>query len=214
MNETYPLSILDEILRKRRSVRAYQPEKPARALINAMLDSARYAPSPSHTQPVRFLLIESEIVRTGLHQKLVDGKDRFLAAIDPNQAVKSPKNLIRSYFRFAEFMISAPYLFAVGTVKTPSFSDRLIAAGVLRENPKGFSDADITTGLSLSAFMLKGAELGVGTCILTAPFVYIPDLSKMLHPDVRVTCFVTAGFPAETPTPLSRIPLEDLCLTV
>jgi nitroreductase len=62
--------------------------------------------------------------------------------------------------------------------------------------------------------MLKGAELGVGTCILTAPFVFIPDLSKSIHPDIRVTCFVTAGHPAENPRPLTRISVEDLCLTL
>lgn len=211
---TEPALRFDEILRMRRSIRVYTPEKPDRALIDAMLDSARFAPSPSHTQPVRFLMIERAEIRNDLHRRLVEGKDRFLSDLEKNQAGKNPKNLVRAYFRFAEFMVTAPYLFAVGTIKTASFSDKLMEAGVLKENPKGFSDADISTGLALSAFMLKGAELGVGSCILTAPFVYIPGLSRHLNPDIRVTCFVTAGFPAETPRPLSRIPLEDLCLTV
>lgn len=204
----------DEIIRLRRSMRSYKNETPPPALVNAMLESACYAPSPSHTQPVRFLMIKSDRMRKDLHRMLVEGKDRFLEILDRDNGSKSPKNLIKTYFRFAEFMVNAPLLFAVGTIRTRSFSDRLIEAGVLTENPKGFSDADISTGLALSNFMLKGAELGIGTCILTAPFVFIPDLSKKIHPDIRITCFVTAGYPAETPKPLARISVEDLCLAL
>lgn len=204
----------DEIIRLRRSIRAYKNEIPAPDLINAMLESACYTPSPSHTQPVRFLLVRSDEKKHHLHRMLVEGKDQFLEILGRNNGGKTPKNLVKTYFRFAEFMVKAPLLFAVGTIRTRSFSDRLIEAGVLSENPKGFSDADITTGLALSAFMLKGAELGIGTCILTAPFVFIPDLSKSIHPDIRVTCFVTAGYPAESPTPLTRISVEDLYLTL
>jgi nitroreductase len=145
---------------------------------------------------------------------LVEGKDRFLEILGSTNGGKAPKNLVKTYFRYADFMVKAPLLFAVGTIRARSFSDRLIEAGVLSENPKGFSDADISTGLALSAFMLKGAELGIGTCILTAPFVFIPDLSKSIHPDIRITCFVTAGYPAESPKPLPRISVEDLCLTL
>jgi len=204
----------DEIIRLRRSIRAYKNETPSPALINAMLESASYAPSPSHTQPVRFLLVISEEKKQNLHRMLVEGKDRFLEIIGRTNDGKTPKNLVKTYFRYADFMVKAPLLFAVGTIQTRSFSDRLIEAGVLTENPKGFSDSDISTGLALSAFMLKGAELGIGTCILTAPFVFIPDLSKSIHPDIRVTCFVTAGYPAESPKPLARISVEDLCLTL
>lgn len=201
----------DEIIRLRRSIRSYKSETPDPALVNAMLESASFSPSPSHAQPVRFLMIKSEETRKNLHRWLLDGRNRFLETLESHNGGKSPKNLVKTYFRFAEFMVNAPLLFAVGTIRTQSFSDRLIEAGVLKENPKGFSDTDISTGLSLSAFMLKGTELGIGTCILTSPFVYIPELSKKIHPDIRLTCFVTAGYPDESPKPLSRISVEDLC---
>lgn len=204
----------DEILKLRRSIRVYRDEIPDPALINAMLESASFAPSPSHSQPVRFLRISRDELKNDLHRLLVEGKDLFLRIIEEKGGGKNPKNTVRAYYRFAEFMVKAPLLFAVGTVATRSLSDRLIEAGVLSENPKGNSDADISTGLALSAFILKGAELGVGTCILTAPFVFIPNLSKRIHPDIRVTCFVTAGYPAEKPVPLSRISVEDLCLSL
>jgi nitroreductase len=202
----------DEIIRMRRSIRSYTEKVPTPDHVRAMLESACYAPSPSHTQPVRFLSVESKELREDLHGKLITGRDDFLRMLEEKGGGKSQKNLVRTYFRFAEFMVKAPLLFAVGTVETVSLSSRLMDAGVLSENPKGFSDADISTGLALSAFMLKGAELGIGTCVLTAPFVYIPGLSRKIHPDIRVTCFVTAGYPAETPRPLKRMTPEEICL--
>jgi len=204
----------DEIIRSRRSIRVYRDEIPDDRLVTAMLESASFAPSPSHSQPVRFILIRSQHLKDDLHRMLTQGKDRFLRIIEEKNLGKNPKNLVRAYSRFADFMVTAPLLFAVGTVKVRSFSDRLIEAGVLDENPKGTWDADISTGLALSAFMLKATELGLGTCVLTAPFVFIPNLSHHIHPDIRVTCFVTAGYLAETPRALERISVEDLCLTV
>lgn len=202
----------DSIVSDRRSVRKYKAEKPDESLIRLMLQSACCSPSPSHSQPVRYVLMESESLKHTIHQAMINGRDRLLEKQESIGAPKKIAHVINAYFRFSEFMVNAPYLFAVGTKKYTTFSDRLIQAGILSENPKGHSDADITTGLSLSAFILKGAELGIGTCILTGPLVYIPDLSHMIHPDLRITCFVSAGFADEEPARLTRISVEDLCL--
>ena len=205
---------MDEIIRKRRSIRKYRAEKPDESLIRAMVESACFAPSPSHSQPVRFFRIENETLKKNLLEFMEKGRDRLLGTLESKGGDRRTKNLITTYFRFAGFMFQAPCLFAVGTVKTRSLSSRLIEAGVLSENPKGHSDEDISTGLALSTFMLKGAELGVGTCVLTAPFVYIPDLSEKIAADARITCFVTAGYPDEQPGPLTRIGVDDLCQTI
>lgn len=202
----------DDIIRSRRSIRAYTDEVPDNRLITAMLESASFAPSPSHSQPVRFILIENQDLKNNLQCMLEEGRDRLIRMIEEKGLGKTPKNLVRAYYRFAEFLVRAPLLFAVGTLAVRSFSDRLIEAGVLDENPKGFWDADISTGLALSSFMLKATELGLGTCVLTAPFVFIPELSRKIHPEIRVTCFVTVGYPGETPRALNRISAEDLCL--
>jgi nitroreductase len=83
-----------------------------------MLESASYAPSPSHTQPVRFLLVKSEEKKHHLHRMLVEGKDRFLEILGSTNGGKAPKNLVKTYFRYADFMVKAPLLFAVGTMPT------------------------------------------------------------------------------------------------
>ncbi|MBU1171382.1 MAG: nitroreductase family protein [Proteobacteria bacterium] len=204
----------DQILRERRSIRRYTPETPDRLLVNQMLGSACLAPSPSHSEPVRFLLIDSVSIKDALKKNMALGKEGFLAQYESLGASKKIRNLIRAYYRFSEFMFSAPYLFALGTKNVMSFQDRLQDAGLTVDALKKNKDLDLATGLSLSAFILKGTELGIATCILTAPLVYIRDVSDILGTDLRITCFVTAGFADEKASTLQRITAEEICQTV
>lgn len=205
----------DHIFQTRRSIRRYKTEKPGRDLIDAMLESVRFSPSPSHSEPVRFLALESDEVKATLKTAMYRGKDRLLAEYDALDAPRKIRNLIRTYYRFSEFMFQASYLFAVGTKGIISLSDRLEEAGLTLPWPKGYSDRDLTTGLALSHFILKGTELGVATCILTAPIVFMGNVADLIGcPDLRITCFVTAGFADEAPSKLPRISADELLRTV
>lgn len=205
----------DQIIKTRRSIRTYRPEKPDPELISAMLESVRYAPSPSHSEPVRFLALESETVKDALKTAMDQGRARFLEEYETLSAPRQIRNLIRSYYRFSEFMFHAPCLFAVGTKQVVSLSDRLTDGGITLPYDKGFSDMDLATGLALSHFVLKGTELGVASCILTAPIVFMGNVSLIIgRPDLRITCFVTAGFADETPSRLERLPADELCTEV
>lgn len=190
---------LDEIILRRRSIRKYKAETPPRQLIEAMLKSAAEAPSPSNSQPVRFIRLGSESVRSRLREAMTEGRDLFLKRIEESGKNKRIKNRVNAYYRFSEFMFSAPLLFAVGVEKRESLSDILAEAKILSENRKGFSDEDISTGLALKAFMLKGTETGIGTCILTAPLVYIKNPDEIIGAGIRINSFITAGFPDESP---------------
>lgn len=205
----------DHIIQTRRSIRRYTPEKPRPDLMDAMLDSVRFAPSPSHSEPVRFVALESDKVKDALKTAMDRGKDRLLAEYEALNAPRKIRTLIRTYTRFSEFMFQAPYVFAVGTKDVVSLSDRLEEAGLTLPWSKGFSDRDLTTGLALSHFILKGTELGVATCILSAPIVFMGNVADLIGcPDLRITCFVTAGFADETPSTLPRISADELVRTV
>ena len=75
----------DEIIRSRRSIRVYRDEIPDDRLVTAMLESASFAPSPSHSQPVRFILIRSQHLKDDLHraprlaQRLAFQREQVLA---------------------------------------------------------------------------------------------------------------------------------------
>ncbi|MBU4013933.1 MAG: nitroreductase family protein [Proteobacteria bacterium] len=194
-------SFLEDLINKRRSIRKYKPDNPPKEWIETMLHCALMAPSPSNSQPVRFIRISSTGKREKLYQGLNSGKEEFLRAIQHKKEAKKLKNWINTYYRYSEFMFKAPILFAVGTITSyKSFSKRMFEEGIIRHDRREETSLDITVGLALKGFILKGEELGLGTCILTGPMVFIPNIEEILgiH-DVRIKCFITAGFPGEKP---------------
>ncbi len=196
--------VFDQLIRKRRSIRRYRPESPPEALIEQMVQCACLSPSPSNTHPVRFVNIRSQSIQNEMRARIEAGKEHFLSAAAHQENWKQMRNLINTYFRYSVWMFTAPVIMAVGVTKeSTGFSRRLFEAGLLDQYD--FKDPDITTGLSLSAFILKGETLGLGTCILTAPLVFMHRVQGMPGvADLYIRCFVTVGFPDEIPAPVER----------
>ena len=205
-------SFLEDLISKRRSIRKYKPEEPPKEWIKSMLHCALMAPSPSNSQPVRFFRISSTGKRENLYHALASGKQEFLRAIQPMEEKKRLKNWINTYYRFSEFMFNAPLLFAVGTIASyKSFSKRMFDEGILRYDRREETSLDITVGLALKGFILKGEELGLGTCILTGPLVFIPNVEDILSiNDIRIKCFIITGFPDEKPDMPQRKAISEI----
>jgi len=194
-------SFLEDLINKRRSIRKYKPDNPPEEWINSMLHCALMAPSPSNSQPVQFFRISSKSKRDALYEALNSGRQKFLRDIESKEEAKKLKNRINTYYRYSEFMFKAPVLFAVGTITSyKSFSKKMFEEGIIRHDRREETSLDITVGLTLKGFILKGEELGLGTCILTGPLVFVPDIEEILGiNDVRIKCFITVGFPDEKP---------------
>ncbi|RLC30963.1 MAG: hypothetical protein DRH37_04120, partial [Deltaproteobacteria bacterium] len=74
---------------------------------------------------------------------------------------------------------------------------------------------DIALGLALKGFILKGEALGLGSCILTAPLVFMSEPDHMLGVnDLAVRCFITVGFPDETPPAVKRKSVSEIYMQV
>ncbi len=209
---------LDTLVKNRRSIRKYKPDMPPPEWIEKMVGCAVCAPSPSNTQPVRFINIISTEKKQALLKSITQSRENFLNKIDAGEiqgekvSSKKMKNLIRAYYRFSIFMFDAPMLFAVGTVSdVQGFSKKMLTAGLIHENVRGNTDLDISTGLALKGFILKAQELGLGTCIFTGSLTFVPNAAEILGiEDVRINCLVTVGFPDETPSPISRKPMSEI----
>jgi nitroreductase len=50
-----------DLVRKRRSIRAYRPDSVPREMIESCLEAARFAPSASNNQGWRFIIVEGEL---------------------------------------------------------------------------------------------------------------------------------------------------------
>ena len=206
------MSSLDELIDKRRSIRKYKADVPPAEWINSMIRCATMAPSPTNSQPVRFIKISSPEIRDNLYRAMADAQQRLLKSAMASSTPNKLKNRINIYWRFSKFMFDAPILFAVGAVSpTRGSSVKLLQAGIIKKVGRGNTDIDITVGLALKGFLLKGEECGLGTCILTAPFIFVRDVEKILGiEDMMIKCFVTVGFPDEEPRAPERISVADI----
>lgn len=203
---------LDKIMRRRRSIRKYKADMPQPGWIETIIECAAMAPSPSNTQPVRYVRIQSPEKRGTLHRTMIERHRELLDKVRESGAPKKARNLINVYYRYSDFMFDAPVLLAVGTViETRSFSGKLVEANIMENDARGETDLDISVGLALKGLLLKCEALGLGSCILTAPLVFVPDADRILGlEDIRVKCFVTVGFPDETPPRVERKGLAEV----
>jgi len=170
------------------------------------------APSPTNSQPVRFVRIRSTELKDHLRQAMWSGRERLLEAVADAASSKRLKNWVNAYYRFSEFMFDAPLLFAVGTTSTfVSLSERLYRAGMMEQGHRKHRDVDIAVGLALKGYLLKGEELGLGSCILTAPLIFIEKPEEILPlKGIEVKCFVTTGYPDEDPDYTKRKDIAEI----
>ena len=170
------------------------------------------APSPSNSQPVRFIRILSPELNDRLLQAMRDGEERLLEAVKNASSSKRLRNWINAYRRFSEFMFNAPVLFAVGTTMTfLNLAERLFRAGAMEQGNKKHRDIDIAVGLALHGYLLKGEELGLGSCILTAPLLFIQEPEGILGlKGMEIKCFVTTGYPDEEPAYIKKKDITEI----
>jgi len=203
---------LDKLIQGRRSIRKYKPDIPPEEWIKKMILAAMKAPSPTNSQPVRFIRILSSAIKEKIHQAMEHGRDSLLEAVKDSPSSKRLKNWITAYFRFSEFMFDAPVLFAVGTTSTfVSLAERLFRADMRDQRHIKHRDVDIAVGLSLKGYLLKGEELGLGSCILTAPLIFI-EKPEIIFPmkGIEIKCFVTTGYPDEEPAYIKRKDFNEI----
>lgn len=211
-----PAHCVDKLIFQRRSIRRYKRDAVPEAWIQAILACAHQAPSPSNSQPVRFVRIQSRDCREKLRQALEAGHRRLLAEHRAAAAPARLRNWINAYHRHCAFMDAAPELLAVGVdTAVKGFAWRLRRAGLMASDHRSESGMDITVGLALHGLLLKAQALGVGSCILTAPLLFIPDVEKLLGVEgLAVKCFVTLGLADEAPTAPERLPLQQVIRVV
>jgi len=170
------------------------------------------APSPTNSQPVRFIRIRSPELKDCLLQAMRDGEERLLEAVKNASSSKRLRNWVNAYSRFSEFMFDAPVLFAVGTTMTfLNLAERLVRAGAMEQGHKKHRDIDIAVGLALKGYLLKGEELGLGSCILTGPLIFIQEPEGILGlTGMEIKCFVTTGYPDEEPAHIKRKNITEI----
>jgi len=201
----------DDIVMGRRSIRRYKSLIPPDDAIEAMIHAAMVAPSPSNTQPIRFIRLQSPHFRERLRQAMTQKQVKLQALAESSGRPKWMKNRINFYNRYMTFLFDAPVLMAVATMRP----QELVTEPETMFGPEleqiRVMNLHMTSGLAVMNYLLKGESLGLGSCIMSAPLIFLDEPEGLLGLEgMEMICFITTGYPAEEAKPIKRKTIEEV----
>jgi FMN reductase [NAD(P)H] len=173
-----------EILRRRRMVRAYQPEPVPQETIERIVSTVRRAPSAGFSQGQRLVVVTDPEARAliaqlfGEEQAVAEGREPWISA--------------------------APVLIVVG-VREQDYHDRYNQPDKLQEGeeiawpvPYWHFDA----GAAAMLILLGAIDEGYAAGLFGVPVEHMAEFKTLLNipDDVAVTSCITIGKPAEDPS--------------
>ena len=183
---------LIEIIKTRRSIRAYLDKPVSREIIEEIIDCARYAPTALARQPWHFTVVTDR----GLIRELGEGAKKKIRLLLKLRFILWP---LYPDLRDKKFL-------ALAKEKAFSEKDRifyeapvLIFISTPRKSPHGLKDSFLAS----QNIMLASHSLGLGTCVIGFAEAinkskgFLKRLELPLHHKVQVV--ITLGYPEKVP---------------
>lgn len=197
--------MIEDIIRSRRSVRRYKPERPGRDQIEKLIEVASCAPSASNKQPWRFFVVDDRAVIGRMADVVQQAVDRIAAHVEPSFA-----DAFRAYGDYFVRFREAPVLI-VPAFKELVVLSNLVDAGIavddrVRIGVMEFNSGLISTSLAIQNLMLYAHSIGLSSSCMTGPLLAADDIKRMLDIPAtwHIAAFIPLGYAAEAPKPVSR----------
>jgi coenzyme F420-0:L-glutamate ligase/coenzyme F420-1:gamma-L-glutamate ligase len=192
---------LYDIIKKRRSVRKYLPQRVPREAVFEVLVAAGWAPSAHNSQPWRFIILENPSVKRELAEAMADV---WVADAEKDGAKVDAKMRQERVDRF----VNAPTLILAsstleGLRKFPDQKRQMFERDLAQQS----------LGAAMQNLLLTAHALGLGACWFCAPGFCKETVRKVLGiPEaVEPEAFVIIGYPAETPSVPPKKSLPENC---
>lgn len=194
-----------EAIKRRRSIRRFKPDPIPDEQINALLESARLAPSGTNSQPWRFIVVKNPETRHKLEQAAHNQKHVgqppviIVCCADINAFYESPKR-IDELVDCGALPENTRSIFVPSLKKkldtTPRVNLSIAAAG--------------NTAVAITHMMLQAASMELGTCWVrwfdeakVKEILQIPEY-------VEVMAILPIGVPDENPDQRPRKPIKEI----
>jgi len=205
-----------EVIKSRRSIRAFQKKVPPPEVIRQCLEAATWAPSATNQQPWEFVVAtgaELEKIISIIQENFAErmqGKDLFNNLPEPCR--KRQEEIFATLMQVAkEEGINPKDMFQKGL----SFFDAPV--GVYFITYKRNDDQHcLSTAAALENFLLAARSQGLGTCWLTITVICQEDIKKHLgiSDDKVLLGGVAVGYPLEDSRfntfTRTRVPVDDI----
>lgn len=195
---------LATLLYNRRSVRIYQDRPVERALLEQMLEAARWAPSPHGRQPWRFVVLTQQEPKQRLAEQMgetwrvnlqMDGQSEEIVNI---RLAKSYQRILRAP------AIIIPCLYLEDLDRYPD----------QKRQANEITMAIQSLGAAVQNMLLMAYDLGLDTGWMCAP-LFCPEVTcEALDLDKRFIphALITVGYAAADPVRRPRLPLDRLII--
>ena len=199
---------LEALIRSRRSIRRYRPDRPPRALVEQLIGLAVCAPSASNKQPWRFFVADDAALIARLAEAVAQAVERIAGHVEPAFA-----GAFRAYGDYFVRFREAPVLIV------PAYRELVVLSNLMdastapadREliGAMELNSGLISTSLAIQNLMLYAHSLGLGSSCMTGPLVAAPAIKAALRiPESwQVAACIALGYPAESPEPVGRKPV-------
>ncbi len=197
---------VDATIHGRRSVRAYRPDPVPDAELAAILESARWAPSPHNSEPWRFAVLHDRAPKERLAAKMGERWSTDLGG-DGVPADVIARELTESHRRITE----APVVVIVSLVRE-GLDDYPDPA---RQHAEQMMAAH-SVGAAVQNIMLSAYARGLATGWMCAP-LFCPEVvvdALGLSRDLSPQGLITMGYPVEWPKLRKRRAMDDLVVHV
>ena len=203
--------ILYNLMVNRRSIRLFKNRKPAKEILEQLIQAAVTAPSASNKQPWRFQVI--------MNDELIQ-----IAALEVEQERQNIISMIPEEFRaqFEEYSVNflafqhAPALIVITCRPFPLLSQLLednATATYLNTIRKVESDsALISTACAMQNILLMAESLDLGACCMTGPLVAAEKLKQCwsICEGWEIASLIAVGYADEQPIMQPRKPLHSV----
>ena len=179
---------LSDLVRERRSVRAFREQSVSRQTVAELLLDTIWASSPHNSQPWRF----TALFEVGDKQRLADAMADQLAT--ELRADGLPAEIIERQTGRSRGRIST----APGVLLCSLRGDGLVAYADQRRNQLEWQMAVQSVGAALQTLFLLAAQRGIGACWMAAP-MYCPEVVRRvldLPAQFVPQALVLMGYPA------------------
>jgi nitroreductase len=197
-----------EIMKTRRSIRRYKQKHVPDELLEKMMEAGRWSPSGDNGQPWRFVVVRDPETKKALGKIAAEGsgrrftaeyftgrmQERFEGLKDPEKKAKAFEKLISG--EVSSFLANAPVIIVV-CAKLDVW------------------DVPYDSAMATQNMQLMAHALGLGTCVVVSPVSDMRDdiktmkLLKIPH-GYKIIAPLAIGYPAESPNPRPRLPLEQI----
>ncbi|MFN0071108.1 MAG: nitroreductase family protein [Chloroflexota bacterium] len=194
--------ILAALIQGRRSIRSYRPDPITPEVLEAIIDSGRWAPSPHHSLPFRFAVLTGQSAKEQL-------SDAMSAQWQSDLATDGvPRSTIEQELGKSRRRLSGAPAIVVGCV----YLDPLDSYPDPVRQQAEHTMAAHALGAALQNMMLTAHAHDIGSAWMCAP-LFCPDTVRraLILPESWIPhALLTLGHPAREAPPGARPPLEQI----